>query len=85
MPGLSPPLAPLSTPPRAAAKHARRGDVAATAWAHLSGQIQREEEEAAAEAARQEEEAAAAGAQPPDDHRWHGYYDQQNQEDEDEW
>lgn len=71
----------------AAARHFKRADVADWALEQLALEQQREEA-VAAEAAEAERQAAAAagaaGAPAPDDHRWHGYYEGQ-QDEEDEW
>ncbi|KAL4437214.1 hypothetical protein ABPG75_004353 [Micractinium tetrahymenae] len=71
----------------ASARHFKRADVASWALEQLAGEQQREDA-AAAEAAEAQQEAAAAAAaagEPAlDDHRWHGYYERQ-QDEEDEW
>ena len=71
-----------------AARHAERGDIVELALAQLGGGGAGPGEEDAAEDVAKAPVVADAGpaaAEAPSgsDHRWHGYYDQQD--DEDEW
>ena len=77
LPLLRSPAFPACCPaPAAAARHAKRPDVAELALAELAGQQAQHDAEAG-------EAAAGEAGEADEDHRWHGYYEQQ--EDEDEW